>query len=395
MRKTPASASATSEVDEDVCGRLKRLSSTAEGPLRRTPSSHPALALLSVVLACQQPQGDTGVFTTVSPSTSAPDMTTSGEGTGSTSTTSSGSSSSGSISTTGEVSTSAASATGDSTTLVLDVGSTKDVDDPKPPGCQGKIDFLFVISRDGAMEWFQDKLVAAFPGFISTIQAKFADFDFHIMVIDGDAHWGHTPCNQDCTPEGCPWIPDYPCDLLGLVTACDKTMGAGTVFPAGGSASNKPCSIAGGRRYVTPEQPNLSETFACIAKLGVSGYGLLGEAFTAAMQPAINAPGGCNAGFLRDDALLMVTFIGGSDYNSKGDPSSWAAAALAAKNDDPNSLVFLEILTPSCPPQDRVCEMVKMFPYFHVADIYADDYSAAFDQATDLVEVACADFIPG
>ncbi|HRI07599.1 MAG TPA: hypothetical protein PKW35_07265, partial [Nannocystaceae bacterium] len=145
--------------------------------------------MLSVVLACQQPQGDTGVFTTVSPSTSAPDVTT-GEGTSSTSTTSSGSSSgASSTSTAGEVSASAASATGDSTTLVLDVGSTKDVGDPKPPGCQGKIDFLFVISRDYSMKDEQAKLVAAFPGFISTIQAKFSDFDFHIMVIDGDAHW--------------------------------------------------------------------------------------------------------------------------------------------------------------------------------------------------------------
>ncbi len=356
-----------------------------------------ALASLAAAMACQQPQGETGGFTTVSPSTSVAGTSTTGEGTSSTSGTNSGpTSSASSSSTTGEVSTSAASATGDSTTLVLDVGSTKDVGDPKPPGCKGKIDFLFVISRDGAMESVQDKLVAAFPGFISTIQSKFADFDFHIMVIDGDKHWGHTPCNEDCTPDGCPWIPDYPCDLLGLVTTCDKTIGAGTVFPAGGSASNKPCLIAGGRRYLTPEQPNLSDTFACIAKLGVSGYGLLGEAFTAAMQPAINAPGGCNAGFLRDDALLMVTFIGGVDWKSKGEPSSWAAAALAAKNDDPNAIVMLEILMPLCPEEeDRICELVKMFPFHSIADIDLDDYSMAFDQATDLVEVACADFIPG
>jgi hypothetical protein len=38
----------------------------------------------------------------------------------------------------------------------------------------------------------------------------------------------------------------------------------------------------------------------------------------------MNAPGGCNAGFLRDDALLMVTFIGGYDYDSKGNPDLWA-----------------------------------------------------------------------
>jgi len=34
--------------------------------------------------------------------------------------------------------------------------------DAKPPGCQGKMDFLFIISRDGFMKPHQDKLVAAF-----------------------------------------------------------------------------------------------------------------------------------------------------------------------------------------------------------------------------------------
>jgi hypothetical protein len=79
-----------------------------------------------------------------------------------------------------------------------------------------------------------------------------------------------------------PKSPDYPCDLLHLVTDCDRTIGAGNVFAAGGSASNKPCQIAGGRRYLTNEQPNLAETFSCVAKLGTSGYDLMGQALSAA-----------------------------------------------------------------------------------------------------------------
>ena len=31
----------------------------------------------------------------------------------------------------------------------------------------------------------------------------------------------------------------------------------------------------------------------------------------------------------------------------------------------------------------------------HIADFLKDDYGAAFDEATDLVEVACSEFIPG
>jgi hypothetical protein len=74
--------------------------------------------------------------------------------------------------------------------------------DTKPAGCEGKIDLLFVISRDASMKSSQEKLLAAFPGFIATIQAKFADFDFHIMVVDGDTEWGLITCDNDCAHEG-------------------------------------------------------------------------------------------------------------------------------------------------------------------------------------------------
>ncbi|MBK8265265.1 MAG: hypothetical protein IPK80_28540 [Nannocystis sp.] len=289
------------------------------------------------------------------------------------------------------------SPTTDAPTLIYDVGpDTTDTDtaDTKPPGCKGKIDFLFVISRHGTMKSAQDKLIAAFPKFIETIEAKFADFDFHIMVIDGDHEWGLESCDLACAQGQSCVVPDYPCDLLHLVTTCDWTIGAGNVFAAGGYAANKPCKIAGGRRYLTKEQPNLTETFACVAKLGMSGRDLMGEALTMAMKPEINAPGGCNAGFLRDDALLMVTFIGGYDYNSKWDPGTWSANVLKAKKGDAGAVVMLSILDPTCPAPDRICQLVKKYPYHLVADLDLD-YTAAFEQATDLVEVACAEYIPG
>src|SRR5690606_25191702 len=148
---------------------------------------------------------------------------------------------------TSEVSTSEATAT----TFVHDVGSDKDVGTGTPEGCKGKIDFLFVISRAGNMGVIQAQLIDAFPKFISTITSKFADFDHHIMVVDTDSVWGMPwnctvvcpdlsckkgdPCCPDQNPKGnlCCAEPAYPCGDLDLVTACDETLGAGTVFNAG------------------------------------------------------------------------------------------------------------------------------------------------------------------
>ena len=145
---------------------------------------------------------------------------------------------------------------------------------------------------------------------------------------------------------------------------------------------------------MTRNQPNLKETFECVARIGVSGEDHMGEAFAAAMLPSMNGPGGCNEGFLRDDALLMVTFIGGYDYDSKGTPGSWAASVLKAKGGDPEAVVMFSILDPECPPYDRVCELVEQFPHHLIVDGYLDDYVAPFMEATSLVDEACAEFIP-
>jgi hypothetical protein len=297
-----------------------------------------------------------------------------------------------------ESSTGAASSGGEGMTLILDVGSDHDLGDGKPVGCKGKIDFLFVISRYAGMEGFQKQLLDAFPKFIDTIQAKFADFDYHIMVVDGDPYWGLNTCDSQC-PVQC--VPNYPCGYTP--TFCDEWMGAGTVFPAGDDAANKLCDIAANRRYMVTGQQNLKDTFACAAQVGSSGGDWMGEALTAAVHSNTNDPGGCNPGFLRHDALLMVTLIsntydyGQKPFGSTGTPETWAAAVRKAKGEDLDSVVLLNIgdtMVPGCHEDDRLCQLVKLFPYAMNTEIWADDYGPFFDDATDLVETACADFIP-
>ena len=370
------------------------------------------LALL-LVGACQAPPpGSTG-FGSMPDVTTAPAASTGG---GSTSSGSSGTS-------TGEDNGSAGGSADSMAEPVSDLGSVPDVGDGSPVGCKGKIDLLFVIARNANMVYRQEQLAAAFPQFIDTIKSKFDDFNYHIMVVTGDDEWGNLSCNEVCPSLACKvgepccgWYhqdakgmpccpaPDYPCDELDLVTQCDRTWGAGEVFPAGTNGeANKPCAIDGGRRYLMKGQSDLEETFECIATVGASGWDSLGQALTAAMQSNINDPGGCNNGFLRKDALLMVTFISTNpdSKDSEGTPDKWAQAVIDAKNGDDKSVVMLNIggcncgpHEGPCHPKDRVCVLTTMFPYHHLGDSLAADYGPAFVEAASLVESACAGFTP-
>jgi hypothetical protein len=366
------------------------------------------LALLLV--ACQAPPvGHTG-FGSMPDVTTAPAVSTGDS--------SSGSGSSGTS--TGEDSGSGSGSAGSTSGPVGDLGGMPDFGNDSPVGCKGKIDFLFVISRGGSMELSQAQLAAAFPQFIDTIQSKFADFDYHIMVVDGDGGdfvWGNFICNDVCPNLACKvgepccswsdmdWkgtpccaAPDYPCQDLDLVTACDLTWGAGTVFPAGvDGEANKPCPIDGDLRYLVKGQSNLKETFACIATVGASGYDSLGQALTGALQWGINGPGGCNKGFLRKDALLMVTFISNTvdeEGESEGTPHKWAQAVLDAKYGDDRSVVMLSIGPHKAQfeLEDRIKLLVGLFPYHHLESSQVADYGPAFTTAASLIATACAGY---
>ncbi len=231
------------------------------GPAVRT---RPTLALL--LAACQpSPATATGFGST-------PEVTT-------TTTTAAGSTSSPGSTTSSDT----GSAEGNAASMsepVRDLGGTPDFGNDSPAGCKGKIDFLFMISRSANMRYRQEQLAVAFPEFIKTIQSRFHDFDYHIMVVAGDDGWGNTACNEICpdlackVADGCcPWgdanhkgdpccdAPDYPCDEFDLVSTCDRMWGTGEVFPAGvNGEANKPCPIDGDRRYLVKGQSDLKGT---------------------------------------------------------------------------------------------------------------------------------------
>jgi hypothetical protein len=200
---------------------------------------------------------------------------------------------------------------------------------------------------------------------------------------------------------------DYICEQA--FDACDKELGAGVVHPAGRFATNARCDPFGGNRYIIADEPDLAGTFSCMATVGVSGDSdeTPMDAMVAALAPGINAAGGCNDGFLRDDALLVITFISDDPwYIDSGDPHSWYQAVLAAKNGDPAGVVVLG-LTPNWPGcREDHLDGIRGAHWTEFIALWADqglhgnvcssaaEYIAFFEAAVSPIVDACEGFEP-
>lgn len=291
--------------------------------------------------------------------------------------------------------------------MVWDMGMP-DFGPPLPAGCKGKIDFLFVVSSGGTMQKFQARLLASFPGFMAAIQSQLPDFDFHILSANTNEGFDLDDCSvctDSCDPQG---EPPY---CGAKFTVCDKKVGSGVTFPTGLYASNRRCDLDSGRRYIMPGQQDLAETFTCMAQVGVHGSGITGEAMAAALQPAINDPVNeyaCNGGFLRDDALLVVTLIQDDyDEDSLGTVDEWIEALRAAKNYDDDAFMVLVLTTDVDVGYQQLCwpnlyTMVKNrlrllaegVEHGFIDSICQDSYAPFFAEHVSHLVDLCDDFVP-
>jgi len=328
----------------------------------------------------------------------------------------SGSSSTGDASSTGPADDSIGSSSSSGTGILRDVGTAMDFGPVQPEGCKGKVDILFVISRQGTMVTEQTQLLVSFPDFIDTIGHALEGFDVHILTANPDGLWpGKYVCEtgdgacKDYFPNCGPNAQDYQCGVYpDLVTECDEVLGAGLTFNTGGYAANKLCDLHGGHRYIVGDEPDMAGAFECIAKVGMSGdTAAMGDAMIAAISPELNGPGGCNEGFLRGDALLVVALISDTaDQGSKSYAKTQYEAIVAAKG-DPNSVVMLAVtpqpyqegdpMIPGCTydePPLNFSELFSRFTYTVYGDTCALSYAQFFDEAVDKIGEACASFIP-
>jgi hypothetical protein len=292
-------------------------------------------------------------------------------------------------------------------TLNTEEGPTTADDGGSEAGCKA-IDFLFVIDNSGSMGDNQQNLINSFPGFISKIQETIADVDsYHIMVAKTDENWND--CQIECNffPFLCQFGDVNACN--GAPSVCDETLGAGVNFPIGEDASNMYCDLTGGQRYITPSEPlaALPQKFTCIASVGTDGDSseMPMASLTEAIGPALNGPGGCNSGFLRDDAVLVVTIITDEeDDDSPGTPDGWYQNIIAQKAGDGSGVVVLGLINdtdagnPVCPVESqdpaKIREFIEKFPNHIKGSVCEVDYSPFFDQAVDLINTTCDDYVP-
>jgi hypothetical protein len=278
-------------------------------------------------------------------------------------------------------------------------------------GCE-KVDFLFVVDNSISMGDEQQNLGNSFPNFIDTIQADVEADDYHIMVIDTDDidKWGEKwdKCYEKCMTEdpgeSCltVWFDDLICGQLPPgPSTCDQTLGAGRNVGAGGPPID--CPVDGDLRYMTQDQTDLDGTFQCVADMGATGNS--NERPMAAMLDATGVqtqPGGCHPGFLRDDAILVVTLISDEEeLGSPGDPASWRADLLLRKGGNETAVVVLALSgdanTPGqeCTPTSRVSQFVDSFgARGFIGSVCEPDYGPFFQDAVDVIDYACENFVP-
>jgi len=275
-------------------------------------------------------------------------------------------------------------ATDDGLKFDLPMGSDVQVDD----GCQA-VDFLFVIDNSISMQDQQNALKAAFPNFIDTITNTLPTTDYHIMVVDTDDTGRCSP--DTCAHSTCQAADQYACD--DHFTTCDTTRGAGVVDPAGEGATNAVCSLQGGNRYIIEGQPDLAGTFECIASVGLAGNPSERplDGMVEAVSAPLEGPGGCNAGFLRDDAILVVTFLS-DDPNVEDVNTAVTAydAIVAAKNGNADAIVMLGLIPDG---QAHWIDLIASFGERGIqGPITSEDYNQFFLDAVTIIEDTCLDF---
>ena len=283
-----------------------------------------------------------------------------------------------------------------------------------PKGC-GKIDLLFVVGDAGIIdapllkqEAIEDaqRVSDATAAFVTIMQEQAVDYDLQVMVVKGDPSWEPVDANCCDPARPCDNLAPYPgCGAIDDYTDCDGELGIGVTLPMGFMASNVRCELAGGHRFITEEQEDFAGAFDCLINVGRSGgVQQHAGAMVRAIGPKLTGPDGCNAGFVRPDAMLVVVIVEhGLDQKTSGSPEGWAASLVAAKAGNAAGIVVVGILDTYDPfdaddcwddPDNSVRRLVEGFPAHVLGSKCAPDLGQYLGEAVSVIETACEAFVP-
>ncbi|MFZ4738772.1 MAG: hypothetical protein ACOYM9_22645 [Bradymonadia bacterium] len=263
--------------------------------------------------------------------------------------------------------------------------------DAAPPNAQGctSVDVLVVLDSSGSMVDNQVSVAASVPGFIQKLRER--------LSFSRSYHLGLTTTS------------DYPWNAPGCTAIGDLVTQTG-----GPEALGEVCTpFADGQRFLTEREPDLVDSFDCIARVGAGGADdeRMMRAMLDAVSPEKNGPGGCNEGFLRPDSLLVLILLTDEDdvpdlcdgdgvcqtYGSGGDKQAWYDELVAARGGTAEGIVVISILGRR---GDNACGAVpaaKLIGFTglfgengYLGDICAEQYDTVFDEALPVVVDACS-----
>ena len=259
-------------------------------------------------------------------------------------------------------------------------------DIPIPTSGCTKVDFLFVVDNSGTMGAYQNRLTEALPAFMDAIVNDLELDDFHVIAVDTDP--APVDCLENCD-DGWKQCNGATCPALQAQMGCEIELGGGRTIDIEG----QPCPIDGPQRFLTEDQTDLPQTFTCIATQG-GGNGLERQmqAMVAAVSPSMVEPGGCNDGFLRPDAILVIVVVSDEADATDETPEQWREAIVEAKNGDEEAVVALGVFKDD--DSEKMKEFVSSFEYGTNISIDLEDYNEPFITASAAVIEACDDFVP-
>lgn len=174
------------------------------------------------------------------------------------------------------------------------------------------------------------------------------------------------------------------------------------------------CNFVGGNVWIDSASPNLDDEFSCVGNIYLDDAKCSGDnddeqpasTVAAALEPPYLS--GANAGFLRDDALLIVVAITDEDEQPTGSartPQEIYDRLVDLKGGDVDRMVFLGVgATKECEgpygwayPATKLKRLTDLFTNAERGvwwDLCAGQMEDGLEEAFEIIEQACDEFDP-
>jgi hypothetical protein len=240
------------------------------------------------------------------------------------------------------------------------------------------VDILFVVDSSPSMDAVYDRLTASFDGIVESVTTAFGDASLHVGVIQTSEFW--------------PFGPYSDCQSLGELIITTATT---------------ECTPGNGAGFFTDEDDDLATALPCILDVGLYPQGE--QPVSAAIEALSDdqaAPGACNEGFLRDEAVLGIFFItndppidgDNDDAHPDADTSMWYEQLLAAKDGDQTAVAVtgivamepIDCIVSDAAENTNIIELIDEFGAHGLrSSVCEPDWGPAFEAGIELLAHTC------